>query len=532
MSKTNGSVVRRRELTCTEDEMNIYGDKILLADEVIRVRMGDGTIRQKIGDGVTGIGALPYIKDFDEESRSLLSANAYRTAALAENLGLATEAFEEYQAVGNGTTAVTNEMKKYALIGKIWGEFCESNVEIQPYYSYFANPPKRIAFDDLVIDLPTDLTDFGACGENYIYFSAGNAYYRQGARFESNWYGGGMEEQLADGEACITTINDAGAIIRLAEPIVTDISDKLKFDGYVDLGGVSRIEITSRFDSADDPTLSVISDGQLNDSEPWDVEVYYHVGGMLLRVAKENVPLDTEIGTVDERIASVSTIAYQNSARIAKLEKRLSAADLFSVKSVAGYNKALKLAGSEKPTAKILKLWGSYGSVGYDSTDTNDQAPDYAQYILVDGVRVFTYPKNPHITEDEYRPNTEAMEAIAPSFGYDEDNYIYTEGDKWYYRQAGRYHQGYYMGKDEVSLADDEASCKWYAYKGGAFNLLKEPIVTDITDRMNGQSPYITVEGAGTVRLWNAHKPMTVTTDSETYYLTSGTAGAQFLFEY
>lgn len=59
------AMVRRQEFTCTEQEIASYPDKVLAENEVIYVRMNDGTIKMKMGDGTTRIYDLPFVKVFD-----------------------------------------------------------------------------------------------------------------------------------------------------------------------------------------------------------------------------------------------------------------------------------------------------------------------------------------------------------------------------------------------------------------------------------------------------------------------------------
>ena len=70
---------------------------------------------------------------------------------------------------------------------------------------------------------------------NYIFFENGKAYYHQGCRYEY-----GSDPISAEvGESIIEEVYGDGLyhyIIGLAEPIITDISDKIRFDGVVIVG--------------------------------------------------------------------------------------------------------------------------------------------------------------------------------------------------------------------------------------------------------------------------------------------------------
>lgn len=56
---------RRQELMCTEDQMIAKPSVVLRENEVIYIKMNDGTLRQKIGDGATAIINLPFTQVFD-----------------------------------------------------------------------------------------------------------------------------------------------------------------------------------------------------------------------------------------------------------------------------------------------------------------------------------------------------------------------------------------------------------------------------------------------------------------------------------
>ena len=68
---------------------------------------------------------------------------------------------------------------------------------------------------------------------NYIFFENGKAYYHQGCRY----YDSGERAELAEGEIFVNEYNGDGmykSIIGLAEPIITDISAELDFDGVIE----------------------------------------------------------------------------------------------------------------------------------------------------------------------------------------------------------------------------------------------------------------------------------------------------------
>ena len=68
------SYTRRADLTCTKQEMDEYGSVVLMKNEIIRIKMDDGTYATKRGDGVTPISQLPF--ELDHELSNVLKASA------------------------------------------------------------------------------------------------------------------------------------------------------------------------------------------------------------------------------------------------------------------------------------------------------------------------------------------------------------------------------------------------------------------------------------------------------------------------
>lgn len=222
--------------------------------------------------------------------------------------------------------------------------------------------------------------------------------------------------------------------------------------------------------------------------------------------------------------------------RLGSVERHLNLATPF----VEGTNANGVQGGILIPTgahkyAKILKLWGTPSQVTFSDTETVDCIPNFPKYMWHGTKNIFEFPVSSNVKVDLYEPNIEAINALAEDYGMDEENYIYTEGDRWLYHRAVRYHAGYsdeYI-YEEAMLLEDESEIKTYDFKGGYWARLKEPTVTDITDKMKGKSPYVTLSGEGNNALgvMNNVLEKTVVTADKTYWVGTGMAYATVAFE-
>ena len=225
-----------------------------------------------------------------------------------------------------------------------------------------------------------------------------------------------------------------------------------------------------------------------------------------------------------------------NGLRIGSLERHLNLADPFventNVHAVQG---GIVIPTGARKYAKILKLWGAPSRVEYESTDLVDRIPNFPKYMWHGTKNVFELPVSSNIKVDAYEPNLDKINALAPDFGMDEENYIYTDGEHWFYHQSVRYYEGCSFDyiQVELILAEDEKELKGYDYKGGYWITLKEPIVTDITAGMKNKSPYIELskDNYAAVGVMNNVLAKTVTTANEIYYVSDGAAYATIAFE-
>ena len=225
-----------------------------------------------------------------------------------------------------------------------------------------------------------------------------------------------------------------------------------------------------------------------------------------------------------------------NSLRIGSLERHLNLADPFventNVQAVQG---GISIPAGAKRYAKILRLWGTPSKVEYESCDSVDRIPNFPKYMWHGTKNVFELPVSSNIKVDLYEPNLEKINAFAPDFGMDEENYIYTEGERWLYHQGVRYYEGYCFSDihETYTPAEDEKEIKDYDFKGGYWVTLKEPVVTDITAGMKNKSPYIELsqDNYAAVGVMNNVLAKTVTTADEIYYVSDGAAYATIAFE-
>jgi hypothetical protein len=162
--------------------------------------------------------------------------------AVKDLLGLWWKGFKTLQNEGE-TITLSNVDTPYAQISEIHGMDSDYN-SYESYYTAVKNYPKKIITDkdNTVFELPNDvlsrLADFGIRG-NYIYFDNGKAFYHQACR------AGSYDEQynLGEGETLEHVISDTMSIIKLKEPVVTDISEHITSDGIINIGNAEYLTV-------------------------------------------------------------------------------------------------------------------------------------------------------------------------------------------------------------------------------------------------------------------------------------------------
>lgn len=182
-----------------------------------------------------------------------VGANSWEIGYMQRQLGIKPSASDFLVIEGeNEKVLVPYGAKRYAQISEIHGMDSEYNVYGE-YYICVENHPVRLVTDkgDIVFELPSDvksrLTDFGVRG-NYIYFDNGKAFYHQANRIykpydtENGEYGY-YNPPLEDGEEVIHQIKDLTVIIKLAAPVITDISDYITTDGIIDICDAEYITV-------------------------------------------------------------------------------------------------------------------------------------------------------------------------------------------------------------------------------------------------------------------------------------------------
>lgn len=162
--------------------------------------------------------------------------------------------------------------RQYAQIIEIYGAQATYNSWYE-YYTTVRNYPQRIVASSgaVLFEMPSDvasrLAEFGIV-ENCIFFEDGKAYYRQACRTAPySFYG--PDEYLEEGEKCIDTIYDETFIIRMKEPIVTDISDYITFDGAINIDGSDYILIEMAFSK--EAVEGMIADDVIYGDYTWSV---------------------------------------------------------------------------------------------------------------------------------------------------------------------------------------------------------------------------------------------------------------------
>lgn len=143
-------------------------------------------------------------------------------------------------------------VKPYAQISEIHGMDSKYHVmgglfnPVQNYPVSFVTNQGKVLFE-MPSDVLTRLTDFGYRG-NYIYFDNGKAFYHQVNRAYDPYANGGNGDgyyntPLEEGEEVVYRIDYSIVIIKLATPVITDISDYITTDGIIDIGDDEYITV-------------------------------------------------------------------------------------------------------------------------------------------------------------------------------------------------------------------------------------------------------------------------------------------------
>lgn len=171
---------------------------------------------------------------------------------------------------GTNTITVPTGSAQYAKISKIYGRFCESNT-FAWYYMYERNTPTKITLDNgTVIEIPEFESYYK---EDYIFFAGGKAYFHRSTRWDAyECY------ELAEGEEILYSVNDGGTLVKLAEPIITDISNRFDFDGLLDLTGATSITVAHRWNNKAE--LQAWVDGAKDESA--DGYCWFDCGGIVV----------------------------------------------------------------------------------------------------------------------------------------------------------------------------------------------------------------------------------------------------------
>ena len=145
---------------------------------------------------------------------------------------------------GNPDPAVNGNMYRYIRILKLGSKGTVDYNSEYGFYSYVKGYIDRIGSVDPIYFTSKQFKncpDYGVgnCDSdryaNYIFFEGGKAYYHQGCRLYEDY----SKAVLADGEIMINEWYGDGkyvCVIGLVEPIITDISADIEFNGVYDLG--------------------------------------------------------------------------------------------------------------------------------------------------------------------------------------------------------------------------------------------------------------------------------------------------------
>ena len=173
------------------------------------------------------------------------------------------------------TIPVPENSIKYAQITKICGDssIYSNDMGIQ---NIIKNYPCKLITNYDVIDLSwlSSLNDFGLDKSNYVYINDGRLIYHQECRYllKQN----ATENDLEEGEEIMWYLYDNINCVKLKEPIETDITDTVGFDGFINVEGATSIQIEhSHYE--DDVANMHEFDGNAYQYKRGDVEAMFEI---------------------------------------------------------------------------------------------------------------------------------------------------------------------------------------------------------------------------------------------------------------
>lgn len=139
-----GTYVRRRELSCTLQELETHGSAVLLPNEVLFVDQGDGTFDIKIGDGVTTAAKLPYVIRMSEmkniRDAAKTSADSAEKAQAAAN-----KIVESVDPDKNGTVSNSEKLDGITASGYARNNFAYNGRDLSKVFASAAELHAAVA---------------------------------------------------------------------------------------------------------------------------------------------------------------------------------------------------------------------------------------------------------------------------------------------------------------------------------------------------------------------------------------------------
>ena len=213
-----------------------------------------------------------------ERLKRAIAENSFRIGEVETQMGI--ENTYAKLILNDGVNTIPDDILPYVKIAKIYGNY-SSYCAYESYWSSIPNPVSTIQIGNkMTIGIPSSLyslPNFGVSQYDYIYFSGGSAYYHQGTRW-AEYY----DPTLEEGEHVLGDLYDEGSLVLLAQPIITDISDRFSFDGFLDLSGCKSVTLTSHYTEDD---LKTMAEDAMENANA-DGNYTYHGGAIELAVEK------------------------------------------------------------------------------------------------------------------------------------------------------------------------------------------------------------------------------------------------------
>lgn len=486
---------RRADLTCTYDEMMQYGSVVLLKNEIIRIKMNDGTFSTKRGDGVTPLSQLPF--EIDHELSNILKV---------KKSGVGMVSFGNISPL-NHMISVKVDVDNVAdyrdvTVTRRGKNMFNNDTSVLKAITYRTNDGRDVEKFGYALALPAgvytaSLIDLDSnYGNRYIY---GTINDKNGAFKQS-----GLNLLVNGSIATRTFTIDDGDIYYIYDGVYSAIEASMERFNTVQIQVEPGREATSFAPYVEPVVYFVTQEGRtsippvypvttLSTDSRLRIEALYNVNihdlNEEVKTAKNDIQsAKKNIATLQGKVSDLTyTIDVMEGNELESVGETVTMID----NDFNGWKTPLKYSFSEELIdAGVLGVFGKLCGGGLD-TD-----------IIVDGVTVYVKEfilkptKIELLTSEETIVSSVDLSEVVEKLN---DYGVYssnTLGNYIMFGDRGVYYvQNATIDREKASTYKVPTNLSFFIYP------LEKPIVTDITEYFNDFSPYFTVDEVNTIRV-------------------------------